>query len=249
MKNHYFIADLHLSAKYLDRHKSFLSFCQIMASKKAQLYILGDLFDTWLGDDMMTTQEEQIAAALYAIKKSGGQVFFQAGNRDFLIGDDFLNLSGCVPIIAEEEVLQINNKRVFVAHGDSLCIADKKFQEVRAATRTQQWKQQFISKSSAERLKLKQQYFAESNAHVNSHDTEELCIHPEYIEKLFIKHDADILIHGHLHKPEQFELNIQGKKRQLICLGDWGNQNKAWVASITDKAELHNYPLDKIQII
>lgn len=244
----YIIADLHLADEYPQRHESFLNFCELITRRKTLLYILGDLFDAWLGDDMMSEKSKQIANALLTIKKSGGKVFFQAGNRDFLLGERFIEISGCEQL-KEEEILQIYNKRIFVAHGDSMCIADKEFYDIRKNSRTLEWKKNFLSKSKEERIALRDQYFIQSNEHQLRNDEKTLSIPRAYIKEIFVKHDVDILIHGHLHRPDEFEINLQNKKRQCICLGDWGNQHKAWFVIMNENgiAKLHSCPLNNIE--
>lgn len=250
MTNNYFVSDIHLSEEEPRVVECFINFCQIMAEQQAYLYIMGDLFDAWLGDDMMggwskggKEQEAKVLRAINNINHSGGKTFFQMGNRDFLVAEDFWVATGC-ELLDDRSIKTIAGKKVLLDHGDTLCIEDIGYQQMRKMARTEEWKKQFLAKSPAERLQLKKEYFSASKSHIDSSSEDQLAVPTEYTEQLFVQHDLDIIIYGHLHKPSYEELIIQNKPRQSICLGDWGNLDSIWFA----RTDISDFGLYRITI-
>ena len=232
MQDVYFIADLHLTEDAPKRDKAFIAFCHRIKNSKPYLYILGDLFDAWLGDDMMGVREKKIAAAIMMIREGMGRVFFQAGNRDFLIGNDFIALSGC-QVINEEAIVEHNSMRIFLTHGDILCTADRKLQKTREETKTLTWRKKFLTKPPAERLKLSKTYQLLSSQHQQKSDKKKLKISNIALKKRLKENECNCLIHGHTHSPKESVLEIHKQPRTVISLGDW--TKKAWFAHLENK--------------
>lgn len=227
MRPVYFIADLHLQSGKPKLDKAFIEFCQMIKERKPYLYIMGDLFDAWLGDDMMTEREEAIATAISSIHEAGGKSFFQPGNRDFLIGEDFLARSHC-QLLSEETVVEHNGVRIFITHGDSLCMADKGLQKIRALTRNAAWIKKFLAQSKEKRLALREEYFSQSKAHIKKTDSAKLKIPRTAFKEKLTNHNCDLLIHGHTHKPKEQIIKINKEPKTIITLGDW--TRKCWFA-------------------
>ena len=216
----YFIADLHLAKDSPERTEAFLSFCAALAKEKACLYIMGDLFDAWLGDDAATEWEDKIIAAINSISASGGKTYFQRGNRDFLIDAEFAAKSGC-EILPEEKTLNLAGRKTLLVHGDSLCVDDEVFMHRRRELMYGEGRKMLLSLSVAERIEKVRELTAESSEHKAQLAREKISIPQEVFQKLFAEHDLDLIIHGHLHRHRNETLELQGKARQLVCLKDW----------------------------
>lgn len=244
--NTYFIADIHLAEDRPQVTESFINFCASIAAEKGHLFILGDLFDAWLGDDMMGDMEKQALTAIMSITKSGGKTFFIAGNRDFLVGKDFFVCSG-LQELGDTELIEIAGMKALLLHGDGLCILDTVHQQQRKLMRTAEWKKNILAKSAAERKQLRQEYFDDSYTHVQDTTEDLLQIPEEHIKELFAKNDLDMMIYGHIHEPQSKLISLQGRQKQVICLGDWGNQDSAWFGKIIGaRAELFRIPLKSL---
>ncbi|MBE8182179.1 MAG: UDP-2,3-diacylglucosamine diphosphatase [Candidatus Portiera sp.] len=239
----YFIADVHLAEDRPLVTEGFIKFCEIMAAEKATVFIIGDLFDAWLGDDMMGDLEKQTLEAIKQITQSGGNTLFIAGNRDFLVGDEFFASSG-LQKLQDTELRDISGKKILLLHGDELCILDRVHQSQRKIIRASEWKNSILAKSAEERIQLKQEYFSLSNTHVKDTKQDLLEIPVDHIEKLLVNDDLDIMIYGHIHEPKSQLVTIQGKQRQVMCLGDWGNQDSAWFGKMDGEiADLYRLSL------
>ena len=241
MRAVYFIADLHLCREKPELSKALIEFCNRIKGERPYLYILGDLFDAWLGDDMMEEFEEEVATAIGSVYQAGGNNFFQAGNRDFLIGERFLTQSHC-RLLSEETVVEHEGVRMFLAHGDSLCTADNDLQKTRTTTRSAAWMKTFLAKSKEERLKLKEEYFAQSKAHISNTDEKKLKIPLRTLREKLAKHNCDVLIHGHIHRPRQHVIKVNKEPKTVICLGHW--TGKCWFARRREAGmKLESFPL------
>ena len=212
MRPVYFVADMHLRSQKPELSQAFIDFCDGIKKRKPYLYILGDLFDAWLGDDMMSDEEARVAAAINSVYQEGGRSFFQAGNRDFLIGEQFLNRCNCQSL-NEETVIEHNGIRIFISHGDSLCTADKELQQTRQLTRTMSWRKNFLSQTKEKRLSLSKQYFAQSTSHKKKTASDRLKIPLKTLKEKLSAHRCDLIIHGHTHKPKQTELMVNKEKK------------------------------------
>ena len=246
--NSYFVADIHLTEEDPRMAECFIKFCKIMAANKASLYIQGDLFDAWLGDDMMTPAEKRILLAIGDIAKNGGRTFFQRGNRDFLVGNEFLTLSHC-EVLTEQSFIELDGKRIILDHGDSLCVADEEFMRVREFSRTKETINMLLSKSPEERQRLKQEFMKMSDGHKSRVEQDALSADEDYIHKILVDKDADAIIYGHFHSPLVKDTEVENKKRRLVCLSNWGDQDAAWFARLdAGVLNLYKLPLNNIDI-
>jgi len=213
----YFIADLHLSTSNYAAWELLNAFLPTLAAKADALYILGDLFDAWIGDDSLQDQHpQQVSQALRQLTDSGIKLYFMHGNRDFLIGDRFAQAT-CGLLLAEEFLLNLADKRLLLLHGDQLCTDDLAYQEFRHKVRCPSWQQEFLAQPIVKRRELVQE-MRESSVYEKSNKTLEIMdANPATIEFFFQKHAAEIIIHGHTHKPAMF----QHGHRQRWVLPDW----------------------------
>lgn len=214
-----FISDLHLSPERPDITQAFLHFLNTTAKNAEALYILGDFFDAWVGDDDDTAEFACIKRALKSYSENTA-VYFMVGNRDFLIGKQFAEETGC-KLLPEPTLIQLANEPTLLIHGDSLCTGDAAYMEFRAMVRNTQWQQAILSKPLAERKALAAQMRAQS-AEANSLKASDIMdVTPSEVAKLMEEHKVKRLIHGHTHRPDRHELQTALGEAERIVLGDW----------------------------
>ncbi|RDZ27721.1 UDP-2,3-diacylglucosamine diphosphatase [Lysobacter silvisoli] len=223
-----FISDLHLDAERPQTTELFGRFLRSEARGADALYILGDLFEAWVGDDDPSETGAFVAAELRALAGSGVPVYFIRGNRDFLLGDDYARRAG-MRILADPSVVMLYGHPVLIGHGDQLCIDDVAYQQFRAQTRDPAWQAQFLAQPLAARLAFAQQARAASKAHQSglrdAGRMETLTdVSPAEVDSVFVRYGLDTLIHGHTHRPAVHELMAGGRPRRRVVLGDWYDQ-------------------------
>jgi len=235
------ISDLHLEEARQDITHGFLGFLQQQASKAKALYILGDFFEVWLGDDAMSPFAKQIAQALKRLSQSGTSIFIMHGNRDFLIGERFCRETGCT-LLADPSLVQLNGKPVLLMHGDSLCTQDTGYRRLRFWLRNpiSLWLLRHLSLSL--RLKLARKLRKESRSQTAIKAREITDVTADEVQRVMQKNGVQTLIHGHTHRPAThvFKLNNQSAKR--IVLGDWDKQG--WFLQVDDNGfNQHSFAL------
>lgn len=225
-----FISDLHLDNKRPDILRAFLHFLEHDAPQAEALYILGDLFEAWVGDDDNDPAVDEIRQALRAVSDSGTALYFQHGNRDFLIGQRFAEQTGAT-LLPEEYALDLYGTPTLLMHGDSLCTGDTeyiKFRETQA--RNPEWQAQLLAQPLAARKQLAQGMREQSqSANANKADNI-MDVTPDEVVRVMDKHGAELLIHGHTHRPAIHEVDA---KRQRMVLGDW--DKKLWLIEASKK--------------
>jgi UDP-2,3-diacylglucosamine hydrolase len=219
-----FVSDLHLDAERPDITRLFGEFVEREARDADALYILGDLFEAWVGDDDPSETGAFVAETLRALSDSGVPVHFIRGNRDFLLGDDYARRAG-MSVLPDPAVVVLYGKPTLLMHGDLLCTDDVAYQQFRAQTRDPQWQAQFLAQPLAARLAFAQQARAASKAHqsgLQAQGTMETItdVSPSAVAETFRRYGIDRMIHGHTHRPAVHEHN--GTTR--IVLGDWYEQ-------------------------
>lgn len=220
MSNEYlFISDCHLDTRRPDVTAALLDFLQNRAPGANFLYILGDLFEVWLGDDDPAPQHQGVIEALrqLALKVD---VFFMAGNRDFLLGQAFARHVN-MTLLDEPHMLQLDRDRVVLVHGDTLCTDDRDYQEFRSMVRSPAWQSNFLEQPLAERQQIAAQLRADSVDAMSSKSNEIMDVNSRAVENCFRSNQASIIIHGHTHRPaiHQYDSNLR-----RIVLGDWGRE-------------------------
>lgn len=237
-----FISDLHLEESRPDITEAFLGFLDGTASGVDQLYILGDFFEAWIGDDERTPLQEQIAAALRKLRDSGTDIFLMHGNRDFLIGEDFCKRAGA-SLLDDPTVIDLHGTPTLLMHGDSLCTADVEYQKFRANMRNPQWQQMILQRPLEDRQQMARQLREISMAKNQGKEEFIMDVTPEEVVKDMEAHGVQRMIHGHTHRPAVHELIANGLPAKRIVLGDW-DKNVWWLGAEPGKEpELKKQPL------
>jgi UDP-2,3-diacylglucosamine hydrolase len=223
-----FISDLHLDAERPEITALFGRFIDEEARGADALYILGDLFEAWVGDDDPSDTGRFVAEKLAALRASGVPVFFQRGNRDFLLGDAYATRAG-VTILPDPAVILLHGQPTLLMHGDLLCTDDVAYQQFRAQTRDPRWQAQFLAQPLAARLAFAQQARTASQARHAELQGQGLMeaitdVAPMTVTATLARYGIDTLIHGHTHRPAVHELDVDGRACQRIVLGDWYEQ-------------------------
>ena len=218
-----FISDLHLESGRPEIGEQFLAFLAGSAREADALYILGDLFEAWIGDDDPSPYYAEMKTAIRALADSDVPVYFIHGNRDFMIGDTFAAEAG-VTILQDPHPLELHGENVLLSHGDALCTDDVEYQKVRAMTRNPDWQAMMMTKSVEERIAFAKQAREQSLAR-NESMTEEIAdVNQAAVEQTIRESGVDILLHGHTHRPAVHPVEVDGRPAQRIVLGDWYEQ-------------------------
>src|SRR5690554_640624 len=215
-----FISDLHLDDRRPESTDWLMAFLQTEAVEADALYILGDLFEYWLGDDVPTSCGQQVAVALSRLDKLGIPVFFQHGNRDFLIREDYADRA-CMKLLPEELVIDLYGEDVLLMHGDSLCTDDIPYQQFRSLVRNRDWQDEFLSKTPSERLQIAMQARDASAEHTANASMEIMDVNHEQVLAALERNRVSQMIHGHTHRPAIHNLELGDMTARRIVLGDW----------------------------
>ena len=218
-----FISDLHISEAQSEIGEQFIDFLGHHALKYNALYILGDLFEYWLGDDDINPYLNNIKNALLNYTKTGIPIYFIHGNRDFLIGEKFANETG-IKILSDPTIIQIYNEDILISHGDLFCTDDVSYQATRELTRDPKWQEMMLNKSLEERKAFALEARLKSKNHMKDLADNITDVNQTEIANTFKKFNLKTIIHGHTHRPAIHNLNIQNTDRQRIVLGDWYDQ-------------------------
>ncbi len=215
-----FISDLHLDDRRPETTALFMGFLQDEAVNADALYILGDLFEFWLGDDVPTKCSLEVAAALASLADKGVPCYFIRGNRDFLLKKDYAQGAG-MTLLPDEHVADLYGEQVLLMHGDSLCTDDIPYQQFRALVRNPAWQQDFLSKTPQERLQIALQARDASAEHKDNVQMDIMDVNQGEVNNAFERHGVLRMIHGHTHRPATHDLEIKGHAAQRVVLGDW----------------------------
>jgi len=218
-----FISDLHLEAERPDIAKQFLEFMENEARECEELYILGDLFEAWVGDDDPNTHYFTIKRALRKLVDRGVPVYFMHGNRDFMVGREFSNETG-VKILADPFRVDMYGRKVLLSHGDLLCTDDIQYQKVRKMTRDPEWQAKMRAKPLKERLRIAAEARRQSLEQTINMSLAIMDVNQQAVEKMIREHNVDVLLHGHTHRPAVHTVDLGNRKAQRIVLGDWYRQ-------------------------
>jgi len=229
-----FISDLHLQAAHPRTTQAFLNFLQARAMQVQQLYLLGDLFEYWAGDDdLETPYNSEIAAAIRQVSASGVEVFWIAGNRDFLVGESFAQAAG-LTMLPDPSVIEVAGRRLAIAHGDAQCTDDLAYMAFRAQVRQPQWQAQFLALPLAQRKAIIAGVRKESQEEQRHKTMEIMDVNAEAVNALFDATAASTLIHGHTHRPARHQMQQDNAIRTRYVLPDWEYDVKAqrggWIA-------------------
>ena len=214
------ISDLHLQEERPDITRAFLHFLATRARQADALYILGDFFEAWVGDDGMSAYQQSIARALRELTDSGTRLYLMHGNRDFLIGKQFCRETGA-ELLNDPSLVTLEGQRVLLMHGDSLCTQDLAYMKLRRWLRNPLTLFILRHLPLSTRFKLARKLRSESKAQTRMKAAEIIDVTPELIPQVLAHHGVTTLIHGHTHRPATHDLLINGQPAQRIVLGDW----------------------------
>ena len=214
------IADLHLSAERPATVELFLRFLEEKVSRCQRLYILGDLFDVWLGDDDKTPPIPDIVKALSDASSRGCQLFFIRGNRDFLIGDQFSRETGCA-LLHDTAVTNISGEATLLMHGDLLVTDDTDYQRDRLFLRSNDFSNEFLSKPLSERRAIATSLRQKSSESKSQLTDSIMDVVDTTVEELMRQHNCWQLVHGHTHIQGEHDLRMDGRPGKRYVLGEW----------------------------
>lgn len=216
-----FISDLHLSDAQPNTLRVFLSFLRGPARSAEALYVLGDLFEYWAGDDDLDAPlNRTVREALADVAGAGVSIFFLAGNRDFLLGDAFARAAQ-IELLPDPTLIEIAGERVLLTHGDALCTDDSAYQAYRKQVRVPAWQSAFLDRPLAERKQIIEGLRQQSEAAKQVKATEIMDVNSSAVEGLLREHAYPALLHGHTHRPAHHVLQVDGRQCERWVLEDW----------------------------
>jgi len=218
-----FISDLHLSGERENITELFIKFLDQRASKADALYILGDLFEVWPGDDMIQPDYEKSISAMKELVDNGLPLFVMQGNRDFLMAEKFAEVSGAT-MIEDPTVIDLYGTPTLLMHGDTLCTDDIDYQKFRGMVRDPRWQADFLSKPAEERLAMTTKYRKISKDEMAKKSMDVMDVNQQTVEQVMLEKNIHQLIHGHTHRPAIHDFTINNKDMKRIVLGDWFEQ-------------------------
>lgn len=215
-----FVSDVHLDAAAPDATEQFFDFLRKDVAGAEALYILGDLFEVWIGDDDPDPEKAKVVRELRELTKRGIACFVIHGNRDFLLGRQFCDQAGA-RLIPDPVVIELDGERVLVTHGDALCTDDHSYQELRSAVRTTEWQRKFLALPVDVRDRFANKARAGSKAHVARTAPKIQDVNPGAVEAAYRAARVRRIIHGHTHRPGIHDTLVDGEPAQRIVLGAW----------------------------
>ncbi|MDA0147170.1 UDP-2,3-diacylglucosamine diphosphatase [Vibrio sp. LaRot3] len=240
-----FIADLHLSPSTPEINRCFINFMRKEAITADALYVLGDLFDFWVGDDDKSDFANMVRAEFKHLTDNGVPCYFTKGNRDFLVGKRFAKQTG-IQLLGDETVIDLYGRKAVLLHGDTLCTLDTKYLEFRAKV-NQPWLQWLFNRIPMfikRKIVRKIQMGARSDKKNKSLDI--MDVTPSEVVKVMQQHQVDLMIHGHTHRPNMHHFDSNGQKMTRIVLGDW-YEHGSILSCNTEKQALETRSFDTEQ--
>ena len=232
-----FISDIHLSENNPHLINTFKTFLNESKKTCSHLFILGDLFEIWIGDDDDNSFNQEVKKALIDFTSNGPEVFFMHGNRDFLLGETFANEVG-ISLLSDPYTLDINGMKTILSHGDFLCTDDTDYIDFRNKVRSEDWQKDFLSKSIDERNNIANSLRSHSRDATSKKSLEITDVNPEMVNNFIQENKLDLFIHGHTHRPKVHEHS----SAKRVVLGDW--DKFGWYFSIVED----NLDLKKFKI-
>ena len=223
MQSTLFISDLHLDPIRPEITRLFLDFLGKQAPAADALYILGDLFEVWIGDDDDTPLNRDVINALNTCATAGTPVFIMHGNRDFLLGDQFAAMSNC-SLLADPAYIDLYGTPTLLMHGDTLCTDDDEYMKLRQLVRNPEWQQEMLSKPLEIRREIADDMRKQSREQNSGKPESIMDVNQQAVSDTMSKKPVTRRIHGHTHRPAVHDLEIDGRSAQRIVLGDWYEQ-------------------------
>ncbi len=219
-----FISDLHLDHKREEIKKAFFKFLESEASEFENLYILGDLFEVWIGDDFEDDFTREVISELKKFALKDKNIFIMHGNRDFLLGEKFAEKCGAKLI--SDPLILYKEKKIMLSHGDIFCTDDVEYQSFKEKVRNEKWQKEFLSKDLKDREEIAKNLRNESAMKNSKKEDYLMDVNKSEVEKIARENEVEIIIHGHVHRPK-IHNEVFG---QRIVLGDWNK--KYWFISL-----------------
>jgi len=216
-----FISDLHLEDERPEAGEILRKFLRGPAREAEALYVLGDLFEFWIGDDVLTDTAQCVATELSALREQGVRCYFVHGNRDFLLGADYARLSG-LELLPTTSVVDLYSTPTLLLHGDTLCTDDLEYQAFRRKVRQPSFQQTFLGMPPAQRLAMARSARDASKAHTGSAAMQIMDVNSNSVEQAFAEHRVVRMIHGHTHRPAMHRHALaSGGSGTRVVLADW----------------------------
>ena len=215
-----FVSDLHLDPGHPATIQRFLGLLQAHATRAKALYILGDLFEIWIGDDHIDPAYQPVINGLQACTKQGQEIYLLHGNRDFLLGEQFMQLTGC-SLLPDPVMVNLYGRSTLLTHGDLLCTDDREYQAFRRTVRDPAWQAAVLKKSIDTRLAMAQDARSLSSELTRDKPEAIMDVNQDAVREIFEQHDTRLLIHGHTHRPGMHDMSVNNKPVRRIVLGDW----------------------------
>ncbi len=215
-----FVADLHLCQQRPDLTQAFVDFLKTTAQGCHSLYLLGDIFEAWIGDDYIDPCLQPVIQQLKALSSAQSALYFQHGNRDFLVGKRLADLIGA-KLLEESVIVQLPSQKALIMHGDQLCTDDLAYQKFRSMVRSPDWQQEFLAKSIQERLQIAEHLRTTSKAETGSKTSQITDVSHSAVLDALQHAQVNLLIHGHTHRPATHSFTDTGKQLTRMVLGDW----------------------------
>ena len=235
-----FISDLHLQDDRPEITEAFISFIEGTASKAERLYVLGDFFEAWIGDDDESDLTSLVKKTLVKLSKST-EIYAMHGNRDFLIGSRFAEEANLV-LIDDPKKEEMFNQSVLLMHGDLLCTDDIDYQSFRETTRDPSWRKEFLTKPISERKKIAKELRTISKEATGRKKEDIMDVSQNEVFRIMEEFSVNLLIHGHTHRPSTHRISVNGIPAKRIVLGDWDNHG--WFIWMdTNSCELKKFPI------
>lgn len=233
MKPTVFISDLHLAADLPRVTQGFLALMQKLHGQTEALYVLGDLFEVWVGDDNDNDYNRQIINTFKALSDSGCKLYFVHGNRDFLLGAAFASACGG-ELLGERTVITLGSNKLVLEHGDALCTRDEKFMAFRLQSRHPMWQQGMLAKPLTERVQIAELWRMQSKMQNSNKPENIMDVTPEAVLQVLNENGVNVMLHGHTHRPMVHELALENGAGQRFVLGDWREETGEAVIGIAD---------------
>jgi UDP-2,3-diacylglucosamine hydrolase len=228
-----FISDLHLGPELPRTAAGLFRFLAEEAAGADALYVLGDLFEAWVGDDNHNEFNDAVVAAFRRLSASGTRLYFQNGNRDFVLGQAFATACGG-QMLGESEVIDIYGQPLLIMHGDQLCTLDAKYMAFRAQCRDPVWQGEMLAKPLDQRLMMATLWRAQSKA-MNANKPENIMdVTPDEVVRVLDAAGASTLLHGHTHRPAEHTVSLAHGQGRRLVLGDWREDSGEAVIAVAD---------------
>ncbi|HQT27212.1 MAG TPA: UDP-2,3-diacylglucosamine diphosphatase [Burkholderiales bacterium] len=216
-----FLSDIHLSESEPGTARLFFDFLERQASGIHSLYILGDLFDAWAGDDdLVDPFNREVVSSLERVSRSGVHLYIMYGNRDFLMGREFFEEAGAIHL-PDPSLIELDGSKILLTHGDMLCTADNEYQAFRKTVRNESWQSDFLKQPLGVRKEIISGLRKASEEKKQEKPSDIMDADQHQVESMLIEQDCCLMIHGHTHKPGRHAFGIGERSCERWVLGDW----------------------------